>query len=165
MGEPLVIASHLPGEGHFHSARFEVRPVVCRDDWDYWAGLADVWQSDATLLNLEHDLEVGDVHLAALLDCPHPLCSWAYECHWHTTGLPTNVIAAGTGVHFDAKQRYLRGGEEWADWSAIGLVKITPEARVGPLRREPWQRLELAVHDAVKRPWHVHWPEVNHWHW
>jgi hypothetical protein len=25
--------------------------------------------------------------------------------------------------------------------------------------------LERAVHDAVKRPWHVHWPEVPHWHW
>ena len=141
----------------------------CSEDVDYWRGLASVWGSQATVVNVEHDLEVSDAHIAALIDCPHPLCSWAYRCHWASTGLPYDVIAAGTGgrdEHTQPVPGYLAGGEEWAAWSAIGLVKIAPEARMGPLRREPWQRLELAVHDAVKRPWHMHWtPELHHHHW
>lgn len=171
MGEPLVIASHLPGEGHFRSERFEVAPVPCADGFDYWRGLADHWSSDRTLINVEHDMEAGDEHVHALVDCPRPLCSWAYRCNWISTGLKGGVIAAGNGARIADHRHppeayYLQGGEEWAKWSAIGLVKITPEARVGPLRREPWQRLELAVHDAVKRPWCMHWdPPLNHWHW
>lgn len=156
----LVIASHLPGEGHFHSERFEVIGWECVGDFGYWEGLAAVWESDRPLVLVEHDIDVSDEHIAALLECPHPLCSWAYRCHWISGGLMFDLFAVGSrrGSHF-------HGGEEWADWSAIGLVKLTAEARTGPLRREPWGRVELAVEAAVMRPWHVHWPEVQHHHW
>lgn len=165
----LVFASHLPGEGHFHSDRFEVTGWECAGDLGYWEGLAAVWESDRTIINLEHDIEVTDDHVETLVACPHPACAWAYECHWASTGIPGGVIAAGAGAR-DAERNpdpgYLQGGEEWAAWSAIGLVKLTREARTGPLRCEPWQRLELAVHDAIKRPWHMHWtPPLEHHHW
>jgi hypothetical protein len=164
----VILCSHLPGEGHFTSERFDVRGIVCRDDFDYWAGLAAVWESAETIVNVEHDMEVTDEHVAELIDCPAAACSFAYHVHWASTSLRDDVIAAGNGAR-DADRHpdpgFLQGGEEWAEWSAIGLVKITPEARIGPLRREPWQRLELAVHDAVKRPWCLHWPPVNHHHW
>lgn len=147
-----------------------MRAAGCADDFDYWRLLASAWDSDATLVNVEHDVEATDEHIAALLDCPNPLCSWAYRCNWISTGLEGGVIAAGMGARVadsftPPNAYYLQGGEEWAAWSAIGLVKISPEARTGPLRREPWSRLELAVHDAVAGPWCVHWPEVPHWHW
>lgn len=164
----LVVCSHLPGEGHFRSERYQVAPICCAGDFDYWQGINAHWTHPGALVLVEHDIEVTDRHLTELGDCPHPLCSWAYACHWASTGLPHDVIAAGSG-HRDPETNpdpeYLVGGEEWANWSAIGLVKIAPEARIGPLRCEPWQRLELAVHDAVRRPWHMHWPPVNHWHW
>ena len=134
---------------------------------DYWRGLAEHWDHPGPLVNVEHDIEVTDEHVAALLACPEPLCSWAYECHWASTGLDHDVIAAGNGrrdPRSNPDPDCLVGGEEWAAWSAIGLVKLTADVRVGPLRREPWQRLELAVHDAVRGPWHMHWPLVNHWH-
>lgn len=170
----LVVASHLPGEGHFRSEHFRVVPVCCVGEFDYHAALAAVWESDETIVNVEHDIEVSDEHVEALIDCPEPLCSWAYHCHWASTGLPHDVIAAGTGrrdPHTNPDPDCLTGGEEWANWSAIGLVKIAPEARIGPLRREPWQRLELSIHDAVKRPWHMHGNAVGgadlvpHHHW
>lgn len=164
----LVIASHLPGEGHFRSKSFHVAAGECRDDFDYWRHLSVAFQGSHTVVNLEHDIEVTDDHVAALIGCPYPLCSWAYDVHWASTSLRDDVIAAGNGAR-DADRHpdpgFLQGGEEWAEWSAIGLVKITPDARVAPLRREPWQRLELAVHDAVTRPWHMHWPPVPHHHW
>lgn len=164
----VLIASHLPGEGHFHSSRFSIEPVRCEGPFDYWEGLAKYWDSDLTIVNLEHDLEVSDEHAQALIDCPHPACSWAYLVHWASTGLRSDVIAAGHGrrdPHSNPDPEFIREGEEWAAWSAIGLVKLTAEARIGSLRREPWQRLELSVHDAVKRPWHMHWPAVPHHHW
>jgi hypothetical protein len=166
--DAVVVCSHLPGEGHFHSERFRVAAVVCEDDYAYWRGLHEHWDSPATICNAEHDMEFGDEHIATLLDCPYPLCSWAYHGHWISTHLPGPVVAAGAGArdvasHPDAY--YLQGGEECAAWSAIGLVKVTPRARTGPLRREPWNTLELAVNDAVRGPWHMHWPPVIHHHW
>jgi hypothetical protein len=137
--------------------------VLCVDDYSYWRSLADVWESDRTILNVEHDIDLRERHLTELLACPRGLCSFAYRCNWASNGIPGGVIAAGTGPELGVD--CLQGGEEWAAWSAIGLVKIAPAARIGPLRREPWASLERAVHDAVKRPWHVHWPEVPHWHW
>lgn len=163
----LVVCSHLPGEGHFDSELFRVVPRLCADLLDYWRALVSVWDSPSPIVNVEHDVAVTDEHIAALIDCPHPLCAWAYRTHWITNGVG-DLIAAGTGRRDPATNPdpgYLTGGEEWAAWSAIGLCKIAPEARVGPLRPEPWMRLELAVHDAVKRPWHLHWPPVAHHHW
>lgn len=165
----LIVCSHLPGEGHFESDRFTVVPALCEDEYDYWAALNVVWSSDVTIVNLEHDLEVSDAHIAALLDCPYGACAWAYRCHWASSGIPGGVIAAGRGERRHGgtgDPRYLQGGEHWAAWAAIGLVKIVPAARIAPLRREPWQNLELAVHDATERPWHIHWtPELKHHHW
>jgi hypothetical protein len=169
----IILASHLPGEGYFRSTRFSVESISCDDDLAYWRGLQRHWDSDLTIVNLEHDLEVADEHIARLLACPYPCCSHAYACHWASTGLPHDVYAAGLGGR-DIKSQpiaeYLQGGEPWANWSAIGLVKLAPAARTGPLREEPWSQLELAVHDAVKRPWHMHWdtpemPPVVHHHW
>lgn len=164
----IVVCSHLPGEGHFVSDAYRLRPVLCVDEFDYWAGLSEMWDSDLTIVNVEHDIEVEDGHLDELLACSQPLCGFAYRCHWVSTGIDGGVIAAGTGerdVHRQPAAYYLQGGEEWAAWSAIGLVKFTPEARIGPLRRESWSHLELAVEAAVKRPWHMHWPPVPHHHW
>lgn len=169
MSEALILASRLPGEGTL-PFEIEVVPIECVDEFAYWRGVADHWDSDRTLVNLEHDIEADDSHIRELLDCPHPLCSWAYRCHWISTHIEGGVIAAGSGtrtvdVPVSPEAYYLQGGEEWAQWSAIGLVKITPDARITALRREPWNMLELAVHDAVQGPWHMHWPEVPHHHW
>jgi hypothetical protein len=146
-----------------------VAAVCCQADFDYWQAFADRWDDqELVLVGVEHDMDASDKHIAALLACPEPLCSWAYCVHWASTGLPYDVIAAGMGARdpeTNPDPEHLQGGEEWAAWSAIGLCKIAPEARIAPLRREPWQRLELAVHDAVKRPWHMHGPPVDHWHW
>jgi hypothetical protein len=149
-----------------------VRPVLCVDDFSYWAGLNEAWDSDVTICNVEHDIELADSHLDELLACPYGACTYIYRCHWISTGIPGGVIAAGRGerrLDQSADPKCLRGGEHWASWSAIGLIKVTREARVAPLRREPWQRLELAVHDATERPWHAHWgPDgrgVTHHHY
>src|SRR5581483_6657223 len=75
----LVIASHLPGEGVLQFDRHRVDPVECAGDFDYWAGLARHWDGPLTLVNVEHDLEASDVHVDALLACPHPLCTWLYR--------------------------------------------------------------------------------------
>jgi len=172
----VVVCSHLLDEGHFRSDRWPTAPVLCREHepLDYWAGLNRLWRSDVTIINVEHDIEASDEHIQALLDCPHPLCSHAYRCNWISSGIPGGVIAAGLGERdseYNPNPGYLQGGEEWAAWSAIGLVKVTAVARVGPLRPEPWQRLELAVYDAVTTPWHMHGNEVGgaslvpHHHW
>lgn len=160
----VVIASHLPGEGHFRSDKYTVLPLLCVDDFDYWAGLARQWTIVRTIVNIEHDIEATDDHIAELLDCPHDPCSYVYACHWQTTHTPHDVNAAGNG-NSETQRTYCQGGEEWAEWSAIGAVKITPAARIGPLAKAHWSRVELSIENAVSRPWHLHWGTLNHHHW
>lgn len=162
---PVVVASYLPGEGHFHSDRFAVLAVRCSGLIDYWEGLHSVWGTEATIINIEHDLEVSDNHIATLLNCPHPLCSYAYQCHWASSHMDHDIYPHGKGTRYDYPVRYGTVDQEWADWSAIGCLKIEKVARIAELRREPWALLELAVEDAVARPIHLHWPEIRHHHW
>lgn len=155
----MVLASHLPGEGVFRSQRFEVVPILCQDDFDFWSGVAAYWETDATIVNLEHDIEATDDHLEALFDCPHPLCWWAYRCHWVTTHRADDTYPALV------ESRRVTPADEWADWAPLGLLKITPQARTAPLARTPWVQLERSVNAAVAPPYHLHWPEVQHHHW
>lgn len=164
----IVIASHLPGEGHYQSDLYRVDAALCVDEFDYWRAIEKHWSSDLTIVNVEHDIELYDEQVSELLACSHGLCTYAYACHWSSTHQPRDIFACGNGSRL-TQCTYHQGGEEWAEWSAIGLIKITPEARVAPLRQEPWPVVELAIEDAVKRPWHVHWGEsgrgVEHHHW
>ena len=88
----LVLASHLPGEGYFRSERYQVRPLLCEGDRDYWRGLVLHWDHPGTLINVEHDVEVTDEHIDALLACDEPLCSWVYPLHWASTHQKADVL-------------------------------------------------------------------------
>ena len=163
----VVISSHLEGEGHYQSNLYRVEPVLCRSDIDYWAGIAKFWESDLTIINIEHDVETTDAHIDSLISCPHPLDAFAYKCHWVSSGQANGVYAA------TINGRFVEPGDEWAEWSALGLIKITPGARIGPLREVTWNRVENSIDEAVKTPWHMHWVENNdgtfggvpHHHW
>jgi hypothetical protein len=157
----VVLASHLVGAPHFESERFEVVGIECAEPEDYWAGVAAWWESDRTIINVEHDMECSDELIEGLLDCPEPMCSWAYWLsipsggpHWaHRTGLkpPCGGI-------------WVETGDEWADYGGIGFCKITPEARVRPLPEQTWQFVDIAVAEATDLQWHLHWPTVEHFH-
>jgi hypothetical protein len=159
----IVLASHLLGHGHaaFNITRHRVVPIECRDDFDYWEGVNEWWWSDETIVLLEHDVECDDSHLDELHACEHTACFWLYRGHWQTTHVPDGILAATrNGLP-------VGDGDEWADWTAIGLLKLTPEARTGRLRREPWNALEFAVNDASTGPIHLHGQnghEVTHHH-
>ena len=157
----IVLASHLPSQGHaaFQITRHRVVPVCCEDPFDYWQAFSEWWETDETICNVEHDIEANTDHVDALLGCPHPACAWIYAGHWRTTGQSDDVLA-----HLcDGRPGKL--GDEWADWVALGLIKLAPEARTGPLRREPWMALENAVNDAIAGPVHMHGPAAHHHHW
>lgn len=155
----IVVASHLPGEGHFRSRAYRVVPVLCIDPLDYWRGLAAVWDHAGSLINIEHDMEVTDAHIAELEECPHPLCTFAYASHWVTTHQRTDVYSHRIG------DRYITEGVEWCEKSAIGLCKLTLEQRSTPLAPRPWSHVEESIEAVVTPPWHVHWPPVTHHHW
>ena len=159
----IVVASYLPGEGPcLRSTRFELTRVECRGPYDYWRGLAKAWATDETVLNVEHDIELYDADIDDLLDCPHPLCTRAYECHWITTSLPRDVFPMG---HDRYQTDFTEEGTEWANWSAIGCIKVAPEARSRVLLMARWQNVEMAVEETITPPWHVHWPPLKHHHW
>lgn len=157
--DPVVLCGHLPDEGYFHSERHQVIPFVCDDGFGYWRGLTDHWDGPETLVNVEHDLEISDRELDEITECPHPLCSWSYAMHWVSTG-----AVADTWPH-TAGGKFVTEGAEWAEWSAIGFVKIAPEARIAPLEKVLWRQVEDAIDKAVAKPWHLHWPAVPHHHW
>jgi hypothetical protein len=157
----VVLCSHLTGEGHFQSERFEVVPIECVEPEDYRNGVAAWWEGDRTICNIEHDMEVSDELIQGLLDCPHPMCSWAY---W--LGLPSGGPhwAHRTGRKPPCGGVWVETGDEWADYGGIGFCKITPDARVRPLPEQTWQFVDIAVFEATDVRVHVHWPAVEHYH-
>ena len=173
--DAVVLASHLAGEGAFRSQKYTVKPWLCREDevFDYWRGLLSVWDFPGIVLNAEHDVEFTDDHLDELLRCPHPQCSYQYPCHWASTGRFDDVWPArNEQPGSNGLAVFVETGTEWAAQSAIGLVKLTPESRVGPLEQAHWSRLEVSVENATKRPWHLHFgapygpnPPLKHHHW
>lgn len=158
MDHPLIVASRLEGDG-LRTSEYEVLDLVCDGPFDYWSGLASVWGSDQTVVNVERDMEFSDDLVRELLSCPQPLCAFPYR-----------VLPSGwPGFLYSAAFRdWVSEGTDFASFSAIGFCKITPEARSGSeLERKSWEHLETGVHNAVahgKRFWHLHWPEIVHYH-
>ena len=133
-------------------------PISRSDEYEYWRSFAALWRRDATIVNVEWDMEFSLELVSALLGCPHPLCAHAYQMHVPRNYYAHSHNADGIGGHWIAK------GEEWAAYSAIGFCKITPEVRRRPLAREMWRLVEQEVNRAVVGRWHIHWPEVSHYH-
>ena len=167
MSEPLVLVSYLPDEGHYQSQLYKTVSVLCDTDTAYWRGIADHWEQPLSIVNIEHDIEWTDAQISELLDCKYDACSFVYKCHWATTQQPNGSYAA------TIDGRFIAPGDEWADWSAIGFIKIAPAARIAPLREVVWNRVEDAIDEAVQKPWHMHWVSdsdgslggVPHHHW
>lgn len=156
----LVVASHLPGEVPFSSGRWEVRPVECVGDFDYSRGLAAAWATGVTVVNVEHDLQVDDDLIAALVDCEHGLCAQTYLVH------PVSGIHDGPAFPFVEHNPgpWVRYGTEWADWAAPGFIKVRADARHGPFPEKHWLSVEQATNHLVTGRWHLHWPPVEHRH-
>ena len=157
--EPLVLASHLHGEGHFRSTVHNVIPILCDEDRAYSLGVAKHWCHPGPLVVVEHDIEATNVLVSGLLECNYSVCSWAFALHWASSGRVEDVYAHkndGLPVEY---------GTEWADWSAPGFMKIAPEARTGPIVECHWRRVEDAINAAITGPVHLHWPPVQHHHW
>lgn len=163
-----MLASHLPGETPFASAIHTGKNIVCVEPFDYWRGIFEEWDTDRTLIIVEHDMEVSDDLIARLLAEPHPLVSFAYPLYWVSTGKGEPQYAQRVG-DFPPDRKYLgtpvREGDAWADFTGIGLCKISPQARQhGPPRQASWQHVDMAVNAAISGRWRVLWPEVAHFH-
>ena len=147
-------------------------PLICRfvpmkwhDDYSYWAILARHWEWRAPIVNVEHDMEWSRELAEDLLACPHSLCTHAYQMH-----IPRDHWAHGHESEHEGMRRLASGiqwvsqGEEWAGYSGIGFCKIAPSVRVADIERVPWPSVEQMVNRAVRGPWHIHWPGVQHYH-
>lgn len=166
-GNAVVCASHLSGAPWFVSERFTVAGIECADPLDYWRGLAAQWDGPAVIVNVEHDVAATDDLIAELLACPHPKCSYAYLLYWVSTGAAVPHFAQREGPQPPAGGRWISPGEEWCDYTGIGLIKVEPAARVRPLAESPWQHLDIQVSAATSGRWHVHWGDgqgVAHHH-
>lgn len=172
--EVVVVSSRLAGEAATTS-RHSVLDVVCVEDTDYGQAVASVWGGGVTVVNIEHDMQVTDDLIDALLDCPHPLCSWAYRVYPVSTMRPAPMWAHAVAQtqngrllswpNFSVTARWISEGEQWADFSAIGFCKITPAAMADLIETgASWRWVEMAVNAAVTGPWHLHWPAVEHHH-
>jgi hypothetical protein len=169
VSEPVILASILPGEPIFESEQFEVWPIECVEPENYWEGVAEWWDSDRVIVNLEHDVECSDELIQTLLDCDCAFGTWAY---W--LGIPSGGPhwAHRTGKQPPCGGAWIETGDEWADFGGIGFCKIEPSARVRPLWEpkddddEPptWQEVDIAVFASVHQQVHVHWPAVEHLH-
>ena len=103
--------------------------------------------------------------------------SWSGYADWQAyiadiPPLTANAVAWQTVAHRVATAegwRWLRPGEDWADYVGFGLTKFTPDV---PLDRTDWRAgswrdLDSRVSDwahARGIRWHIHWPLAAHYH-
>lgn len=154
----VLYRAHFPDKVMLSSRYPTCDLILTGDDFDYWRGMEELWGTDATLVNVEHDMEFSDHLVAELLDCPHPLCSYAYQCHIPRTFWAHYLDGRGmSGTNVPE-------GAEWAAWSAIGFCKIAPEIRTRPLAQNRWIAVESSVNTSLRKPWHLHWPAIAHYH-
>lgn len=152
----VVYAARLPDEPPRASSLRVVAPA-CNDPWVYWQGFVDIWPHDGPIINVEHDMEYSDTLAGELLACPHPRCSWAYQCHNPRTFWAHSHEGRGMSG------AWVAAGTEWAAYSAIGFCKIAAEARdpERPPSRATWQGVEGSVNAVLPGAWHLHWREVD----
>lgn len=164
----IITSSYLTGEEPVKSERYDVHGIECKrehGEFDYCHGLQEAWMTDKTVVNVEHDMEFSDDLVDDLVNCPWPVCAFAYQVfptalqHW---------IYCATSEKSNGKLSWLNRGDEWAYWSSIGFCKIAPIARIKPLDRLFWQWLEHSVNRVVGNymnaggagyNWHIHWNE------
>jgi hypothetical protein len=163
----VVLASHLPGEGHFRSTKHTVVPIPCVGDRDYSDAMRRWWGTSHDLVNVEHDHDPTDEQIQELLDCPHDLCTFAYLLHHLPEPAHYAQRDGGTGYG-----EWIKAGVEWCGFSGIGFCKITRGVRVRPLEASSWQEVDCRVSDATDADWHVHWKSgpdgpvgVDHFHY
>lgn len=137
---------------------YQFLPPNDDDGLGYWRGLSALWDSPDTIVNVEWDMEFSPALVDALLACPHPLCTHAYQMHIPRTYYAHSARRDGMDGFWLGK------GVEWAAYSAIGFCKIAPQARVRPLARDVWRGVEMQVNAATDGPFHVHWPAIRHYH-
>ena len=163
----VVLSTYTPGGAPKTSGAWPVESVECGGELSYWAGFSRLWDSDQTIVNVERDMQFDDALVAELVDCPHPLCAYPYRVYPTAKG---KFIYCGTATPpgGEGDPVWLSPGDEWAVWHSIGFCKITPQARVKPLDAMFWQWLEHSINRVVCRAaglqWHVHWPEIRHYH-
>lgn len=162
--DAVVVATYLPGETPFTSNLWRVLPVECVSVFDYARGLATVWGSDLTVVNVEHDIEVTDDIIARLVDCPEPLCAQTYPLYRASGAHGTEIGPVFPYVDVEPGP-WVTEGAEWADWAAPGFIKATAAARTGLFPDEKhWMGVEQATNFYVTGRWHLHWPPVEHYH-
>ena len=177
MREDVVItSSYLSGEEPLRSERYDVHGIECKDvrgEFDYCFGLQEAWMTDKIVVNVEHDMEFSDELVDGLVNCPWPLCAYAYQV-WPTA--LQRWIYCATSKKTNGLLSWLNKGDEWAYWSSIGFCKVAPSARAKPLDLIFWQYLEHSVNRAVGKygdgkgaglDWHIHWNEgigIEHYH-
>lgn len=172
----IVTSSYLSGEQPIKSGRYDVQGIECHlehGEFNYCDGLQEAWATDKIVVNVEHDMEHSDLLIDDLVNCPYPLCSFAYQV-WPTA--LQRWIYCATSVKANGLLSWLNKGDEWAYWSSIGFCKIAPSARVKPLDRLFWQYIEHSINRVVGKyldgggaglDWHIHWNEgigIKHLH-
>lgn len=161
-----MYAARLPGEPLLETDH-PAYHAICADVFDYGDGWRELWESGDTIVCVEHDMEFSDALVDELLSCPQPLCAHAYLMHQY--GPPFYAhgwLPQQKGLRAQASCiRWIDHGEERADYSAVGFVKIAPRARRFPLAENiPWMAVEQEVNAATTGTWHIHWPGVEHYH-
>jgi hypothetical protein len=165
----IVLAAHLPDRPVHTSDLFKVLDLEVGDDLRYSNGLASLWGTNKTIVNVEQDMQFSDELVAELVECPEPLCAYPYQVYPTAKGKFIYCGTTDAPEPGDKDPRWLKGPDDTRSvWHSIGFCKITPQARVKPIDRMFWKWLEHAVNRVVCREagltWHVHWPEIRHYH-
>ena len=154
-----LFTTQLPDVEQYHA--------YCVGSTDYATALRVYWELSGHMVIVEHDIVPTEEQVRELIDCPHPLCTIPYWLWPESTGL-TYALCSAFLVTEHGKV-CVPDGEAYADFSALGLVKLSAEFRasVGKPSIVQWNNVDIEINRLVSLGhyrWHIHRPMVEHYH-
>jgi hypothetical protein len=106
-----------------------------------------------TTLFLEEDVVPYDAFINGMFDCPEPICVAPIEAHVRNTPKgsrgPCSYGVCTPGPCLWNNTGEVRRGDEWAEFSGLGCVKVKPEVR----ELWPWKDLTPGKANIDGRLW------------
>lgn len=176
----MVLSVFVPPLKAYQSTIYPVVGVPHIDNSSYYEAIRSFWNRTGTpFINIEHDVEASDDRIADLLGCRHPNCTWAYRFsrthhieqdhgqvkHVGQMVQPDGPLYAQSNWYTDERGQHfgaVKGPTEITSvHSGLGFCKITPIP--APIHPCHWAMVETEINHHIQE-WHIHWPEVHHWH-
>ena len=153
-----------------------ILPFYCIEEatigaYGYRNVLKKYWDIDDDLCILEQDLIPTEHMFIDMANCQHWNCAYAYRLYPPSLGHEGTEVAHRMQGNNETPD-WIAEGAEWSDYAGLGFTKLGRYARRRMALDWNSDKLHHTNMDVLisrgmiegRIPFHIHWPEVYHFH-